>query len=278
MAVRNVGHMGRVLGDGLIAVCFGLLALVALPSFAWGAFPCEDLNNDGACVLGEDNDITGVLTTTGFVSTSESIVIPGDAKKLSTKDVSGFALIAGKNVTVAADLQASAKGAGITLVAQDGMITVGSKTDLKTGRGGSIDLSARRDIVVGPRASLKSSLVMLYSEEGNILIDSSKLTGDSVEILTLAGEVTVLPKSQLRSPRGDVRIDAGGTVSVVGSRVVAEVTSVQASELLDFSNNRVTGESVLLTTVGSTVNICGTVFKKLAPDGLVIEGEVMPCD
>lgn len=275
MAVRNVGHMGRVLGYGLIAVCFGLLAPAALPSFAWGAFPCEDVNNNGVCDPGEQ-DITAQL---GYFSTTESIVIPADSKKLSTKDVSGFALIAGKNVTVAADLQASAEGARITLVAQDGMITVGSKTDLRTGQGGSIDLAARHDIAVGPQASLNSGLVTLDSEEGNILIDWAKLSGDSLAIVALAGEVTVLPKSQLNSPTGDVRVEAGGTATVTGSRVAAKVTSIEASDLLDFSNNRVTGPrsggSVLLTVLGSTVNICGTVFKNLAP---VIEGDVAPCD
>jgi hypothetical protein len=263
-----------------VATCFWLLAPLAFVSVASGAFPCEDVNNNGVCDPGEP-DITADLLTGGSFSTTESIVIPEDVKRLTTKDVAGFVLVAGQNLAIYADLQTVAQGAGISLVAQDGTINVGKKVDLKTGKDGFIDLAARGDITLAG-ASLKSDMVTLYSEEGNVLIEGSKLSGeDGVEITALSGEVTVNSKSQLRSKNGDMRVDADGNATVNGIRIMANVTSVQSGADIDFSDNRVAapgdGGAVLLTTFGSMVNVCGTRYKNIDPENVFIQGDELPC-
>lgn len=276
---RNVRKMARL---WLIAACFGVFASSPFVSLAWAAFPCEDINNNGTCDPGE-KDITVELLSDGFFSTSESIVIPEDVKRL--KNVNGFTLMAGQNITVASKLIAYTEGASITLLAQDGTITIGNKVALKAGKGGSVDISAGQDVVFGHHASAKSSMVMVYSEAGNVLLmEKTKLFAqDYVDIVGLGGGVYISPGSRLSSKEGSVSVLGAQNVVVNSSRVVTEDLTVYAAHVIDFQNNLVRlastdGSVVYLITEGSTVNMCGTVFKKLAPNNLIIQGNVTPCN
>ncbi len=277
---RNVRKMARL---WLIAACFGLLVSSPFLSLAWGGFPCEDVNNDGVCQDGEA-DITAQILA-GYYSTPDSIVIPKGVRGLSAKDVNGLSLVAGQNITVNANLNASAKGATLSLLAQQGSITIGNKTNLKTGERGYIDLSARSDIVLstGSYVGGKSSMVTIYSEDGSVLLmkGSTLSSLDAVDIIAFGGEITV-PKSTLRSQNGYVSIDAVGDVTVTGSRLQANGTSIQAGgSLLDFSNNmvKVSGSDgwVSLSVSGSTLDLCGTRFQNLDSTNLDINASSVNC-
>ncbi|MBI4488588.1 MAG: hypothetical protein HY694_05845 [Deltaproteobacteria bacterium] len=278
---NSVMNMVRVCALWLFAACFGLLVPL---SSVWGAFPCEDVNNDGVCELGVDNDITVELKTNGYFSTPESIAIPKGVKGLSTKDVNDFSLVAGKNIVVNSNLNFSAEGATLSLLAQQGSITIGNKTNLKTGQGGYIDLSARSDIVLstGSYVGGKSSMVTIYSEDGSVLLTKgSRLSSlDAVDIIAFGGGITV-PKSQLRAQNGYVSIYAVGDVTVTGSLVQANGTNVQAGgNLLDFRKNsvKVLGDGwVSLSVSGSTLDLCGTHFKNLDSANLIIDAETVNC-
>jgi len=258
MVVRNVGHMGRVLGNGLIAVCFGLLALVALPSFAWGGVPCVDVNGDGVC---DSGDITAEILDDGHFSTPHSILIPSGVS-LVVKD-------------------------GTLSLSAGGKISLGSKATLKAGL--DVALTAGGDIVLGPNATVQAKKdefgsVFLTSENGNIsLEDGSQVVaryGVSVEVL--AGELTV-SGARVYSLTNYVDIFAGQNVTINGSSLRAPgILTVQSGgTLVEFSDNKVTVAAdglVLLSALGgSTVNVCGTVFKKIDPANVLIDPEPDPC-
>jgi hypothetical protein len=268
---RNVRKMARL---WFIAACFGLLVSSPFLSLAWGGFPCEDVNNDGVCQDGEA-DITAQILA-GYYSTPESIVIPANAKGLSSKGESS--LFAGKNITVNAKL----KGKGIMLGA-GGSLTIGDKASIK-GQD-YVDLSAEQDVAFGAGSAVQAQkgTVVITSWDGSVsLADGAKLSAqDGVEITAVAQGVTVLSDSRL-STKGDVRIDAAGDVTVSGSRVQANGTSVQAGgSLLDFSNNmvKVSGGDgwVSLSVLGSTLDLCGTEFKNLDSANLDISASTVNC-
>jgi len=275
---RNVRKLARL---WLIAACFGLLVPL---SSVWGAFPCEDVNNDGVCDPGE-KDITAELLDDSYYSTSESIVIPADMKKnLSTKNLDGFVLMAGKNITVNASLTASAKGAPIIFQAQDGTINIGNKSTLRAGEGGFVDIGAQHDVIIGPGVSVYAKQGTLYvlSWEGDVLLmKGSRLYGEyGVDVTTVGqGEVTVYAGSELNSQRGHLGINSGGNTSINGSRLYAEDTSIRTgANLIDFRNNYIAGPPytdvwVLLSAAGSTVDIRGSRFRNLHTNGLIINAE-----
>jgi hypothetical protein len=274
---RNVRKMVRL---WLIAACFGLLVSSPFLSLAWGGVPCEDVNNNGVCDLGE-KDITAELMNEGFYSTSESIVIPADAKELLTKDESGFTLMAGKNIKVSADL--TARAGGILLVA-DGTISVGSEATLKAGQG-DVDLNAGQDIVIGSHATLnaREGMVYLFSWDGNIdLMARSRLYAwGGFDIVTVSeGIVTVLSGSEISSPKGELYVNAAGNVSINGSNLQAWHTNISTeASLLTFKDNvvKVSYEEgrVSLSAAGSTIDITGTQFKKLDPANLTLDASTV---
>ncbi len=262
----------------VLAACFALLVPYPMLSSAWGAFPCEDVNNNGVCDDGE-SDVTAQILDDGIFHTSESLVIPAGAN-LSTRNRNGFVLIAEKNITVNADLSAGHRDAPVYLIARNGTINVGDGAELRAGQ--IVMLDARGDIVVGSHSSLHArydsfAMVMVHSSEGAVTIQGSELYGPgSVNISSEGANVTVLD-SQLRTLKGEGRIviSAAGDIDMDGNETYGElVRVVTKGSLLAFQNNQVQvptdGGLVLLVAYGSTVDITGSEFKHLDADDLII--------
>ncbi|MBZ0168049.1 hypothetical protein MELA_02401 [Candidatus Methylomirabilis lanthanidiphila] len=272
--VNPLRNMARICRLGLVVGCLGILALSPFPSSAWGGFACEDVNNNGVCDPGVDNDITTALTTDGSFSTSESIVIPTGVSNLVTPQGIDFSLTAGKNITINSNLVA--KTANIYMAA-GGTITIGVKTSLRAGSY-LVMLDARGDIVLHPQTSVlaeQDGTIYLFSQEGSLLLmDKSKLGAKDVVHLQGKG-VTVRPgslfKTESMSVYAEEDMSINGSVLNIGTWLWVETWG----HLLDFKNNRVQvtphESSVYLTAEGSTVNISGTKFKNLDPDDLIIQ-------
>jgi hypothetical protein len=247
-AVKSIRKMASIC---FITICFGLLVPSPFLSFAWASFPCEDVNNDGVCEAGVDNDITSALKQNGFYSTSESIVIPASMKGLL-----------------------SYKG-DLSLYA-DKLITINGRI-----RAGSLDISAGQQVILGPSASVyvTEGPMYLWSWDGAVALNGARIFArDSIDITALGQEVTVLPDSQLVTNNGRLSIFAGADVFVSRSRLRGEVLSVSAQgDNIDFQHNRVSappsGGMVSLSASGSVVNITGTSFENLDPSMLLIDAE-----
>ncbi|WP_337286664.1 hypothetical protein [Candidatus Methylomirabilis sp.] len=279
---NNVKGRIRIYALWFMATCFALVAPSPLLSFAWSGFPCEDVNNNGACDPGEP-DITAHLLSAGSFYTSESIVIPAGVKGLITPAYVDLSLMAEKNITLNSNL--IAKNASIFIFA-GGTITIGDKTTLRAG-GDSVMLDARGDIVLRVQASLladqrANGRVYLFSEEGSLLLmqKSRLIAKDSADLQALQGVIAVNRGSTLNAR--SVSVHAAGDVTVNGSLLkVGSWLEVETwAHLLDFQQNMVQfmsyESSAYLITGGSTVNISGTVFKNLSPDDLIIQaGQVI---
>lgn len=278
--MNHLTNMAGVRRWGLVVGCLAILAFSPFPSSAWGGFACEDLNNNGTCDPGVDNDITAALTTDGSYSTSESIVVAA-GKGFTTKSVDGFSLVAGKNIAISAGLSALAKGANIILLAQETVTVSGTNTTLRAGERGTIYIEAGQNIYAGPTRtsmSAKFGAITLYAWAGDILFEQSRLIADDIEVYASEGGVTAL-NSTFDTKPGDTRVDAATDVIMNGNWVMAELTGIRtAGSLIDFRNNSVKasrGGSVILSTQGSTVDIRGTKFMNVDSDSVIIDAQTV---
>lgn len=252
-------HMVRISCFGLMAVCLGLVAPSPLLSLAWGGVPCVDVDDDGVC---DSGDITAEILDDGHFSTPHSILIP-----------SGASLVVND---------------GSLSLSAGGKISLGSKATLKAGL--DVALTAGGDIVLGPRASVlarkdRFGSVFLTSENGNISLenDSQVVAKYGVSVEVWAGELTA-SGARVYSLTNYVDAFAGENVTVNGSSIRApSILTVQSGgTLVDFSGNKVAlaadGMVLLSAFGGSTVNVCGTVFKRVDPANVIIDPAPAPCD
>ena len=268
----------------LLVACVG--SLVAAPAVALAGpapFAFADNNNNGVFDSG-DTDITEDLKN-GFVSTTESIVLPDKMKSLTTKSPLGVTLIAGKNVTIGGDLNAAAAGAGITIVAEQGNITVLDSTRLRASE--YVYMTAGGDITVGEKsnvtAAARSGAVISMNANGNItLLAGVRLqAADAIDLTASTGAITVFAPAQFLALNGGVTFSAGTDVVVNGSRFQAsDLAAYAGGHLVDFQDNRVTaprgGGWVMLYAAGSTINVHGTTWTNLGSgDIMLIAPEVI---
>lgn len=257
---------------GAHALWFIISLIVLSGSTALAAFPCEDVNNDGVCQEGVDNDISAQIAA-GFFSTPQGIVIPAGIKGISLSD--GLSLFADQNISVQGKIKAESLqiGAG-------GSLTVGDDTDLK-GQS-SLDLSAQQNVSIGAGSTLSASkgLITIMAWDGSVSVGEEVkfAAGDGVEITSLSGDVIVLSEARFQS-KGDLMIDAGGNVTLAGARLQVHAVSITAGgELLDLSNSTVKLAKdgwVSLTVLGSVLDLRGTDFKNLDQSNLFISAETV---
>jgi hypothetical protein len=259
-------------------VVASLLALAWVPTPAEAGkqapagFSCLDLNHDGACVAGQDTDITDTLVTAGYVTTAEDIVVPANARKVLRKGT--LSLLTSGNVTVAGRLQAAAilVSAGGTLVITDTAVLQGKEY---------VDLSASGDVTIGSATVLAGAgMTNVSSWDGTIQIEGAVIgTRDGVDVQSYGNTVTVMAGSKLSAERGTVRLYGNGDVLVNGSLLVGNGHMVWTdAHLVDFQGNvvKVTGPDgwVYMYTAGSTINLTGTQFKgNLDPVNMTLEAE-----
>jgi hypothetical protein len=264
-----------------MAPVVGLVACLALAvpaqAGAPSGFPYHDANNNGVFDAG-DTDISGDLKANGYFTTTESIVVPASMKSFVTKGGAGLTLVAGKNLTVEADVLAVGAGAGVTLVAETGPLTIGGGVTIRATD--YVSLSGGQGLVLGVRsgvmATSRNGSVSMYAEAGDlVLMDYTRVqAGDFVDIGATQGNVTMGANVQIFSSNGPVGIMAGGDVNAAGVRVQADSLNVSSGgHLVDLSGGRVMASRdgfVLIQVAGSTIDVTGTVFKNVDDSSLYL--------
>jgi hypothetical protein len=253
----------------LVACC---VALVAGPAFAAPApVPFADNNNNGVFDAG-DTDITEDLKS-GFVVTSESLVLPDKMKPVTSRDAIGFTLIAGKNVTLGGDLNANGAGAGITIVAESGHVTLLDQTRLRAAE--YVYVSAGGDLTVGAKsnitASTRSGGVISLNANNNLVVmaDVRLQAQNAIDLTAVDGNLTVYGPAHFLAVDGSVAFNAGGDIVVNGSRLqTTDLAAYAGGHLVDFQNNRVNVPYnkdgwMLLYAAGSTINVTGSTWTNL---------------
>jgi hypothetical protein len=286
-SVRRAAQVGGVVAA---AACLALSAPAV--ATAGAAFPFADNNNNGVYDAG-DVDITGEVMA-GYFATPNSIVIPADARALTTKSLKGFKLVAGKDVVVQANLAVSTDG-GITLVANGGSVVV---SDRKTLRAGFLRVQAQADVMIGKMAQLEakggpvagSGHVTMESIGGDIrFLAGSRLTArDDVQLVAWAGGVEFDYGVQASSSLGIVSVHAEGEVSIDGSKVRAKSLSIYSgSDMVSFQNNtvRVTDADGWVSIVaagtgtggrdglGSMIDATGSRWQDVAADNMLFSAD-----
>lgn len=254
-------------------------ALVAAPTLALAApapFAFADKNNNGVFDAGIDTDITEDLKN-GFVATTESLVLPDTMKSLTTRNPLGLTLIAGKHITLGGDLSAAATGAGITVVAESGTITILRSARLRASE--FVSLSAAADITVGEKVTIAASArgsVVSLTAGGHVVLrpDVRVRAGEAIDLTATTGHVTVVAAAHFIVPKGTVTISSGTNVVVNGSHIqAADLAAFAGGHVLDFQDNRVTAPRgrgwAMLYAAGSTITVSGTTWTNIGADKLL---------
>jgi hypothetical protein len=258
----------------LVAALTMLLGPGTVPTAAAAGYPCEDVNDNGVCDPGEP-DITNALTENGFFSTSAGIVVPADARTITSRG--DLSLHAGGSIAVHGKL----KAVGLT-INTDGTLTLGANAVL---RGGDyLDLYGGQGVGIGPDALAEANYVTIWSGAAITLAAGTKVIAkDWLDVYAMHGYIAVDPDVQLMSPGGTVTVWGAGDVGLAGATLKAGTLSVTTEgSMIDFRNNtvRMTGDDglVALTAFGSTVDLRGTQFKNLSPSNLMIVAETVMMD
>jgi hypothetical protein len=275
---------GRVLAS---AACTGRIALFAaalLVSFGIGSglvhagsagpkgFACVDVDGDGKCTAGTDQDI-GPDIANGFVVTSGDIVIPANAPGIVLSD--DLFVSTDGTITVNGSLKAS------SLSLDGNQIVLGPAAFLQA-RDSFLQLVGAAGVEIGPKANVQArkGRVTIAAYSGPVTLDNlANVIGDEgVDIYTLGGVMTAA-KSRFSSRRGEVSVYASGDVAINGSGANAvHVTVMTSASLLEFRDNLVRiGKDgmVMLMAEGSTIDVRGTKFPNARPSQVTISAETV---
>jgi hypothetical protein len=261
----------------LVACCVAMVAAPA-PALAGPApVPFADNNNNGVFDAGIDSDITEDLQT-GFVVTSQSLVLPDRMRAFATRNPLGLTLVAGKSVTLGGDLSANGVGAGITVSAETGSITILDQTRIRAAE--YVHMSAGGEIVVGEKvhitAGARSGAVISMSADGNLLLKTGARlqANDAIDLTSNNGGLTVVG-ANFFGLAGSVSFSAATDITVTGSRIQAsDLGAYAGGHLIDFHENRVSapraGGWAMLYAAGSTIDVRGTTWTNLSGNDILL--------
>lgn len=258
------------------------MAILGTPAAAGPpAYIVEDVNGNGVYDVAVDHDVTAILRAEGSFSTPHSIIV---LRALNIKHPDGLSLTAGENIWVNADLHASAPGAWLLLVAERGSVALAEKADVKAW--GYVKVSAGDAIVLGRNASLRNTDDrggLYLSAGGDVVADKGAklLAKGGVNISTLNGHVD-MDGAQMQSAESYLDVRSAGEVMITDSRVQTPSLTVVTSpdKPIAFTGNIVKfpdeGGFADFSAAQSTVDLQGTRFLHLAPDGLFIDAANVP--
>lgn len=233
----------------------------------------EDVNDDGVYDERVDRDVTAAVLAEGSFETPHSILV---AKALTSRHPFGIVLVAGKNIRVNANLNAIAKGAGLSLVTHEGAIVLGERAGVAAS--GYIDVSGAAGIEVGPRASLQSRDVgggLFLTTDGSIVgAERSRFSAKGgMDLFALSGAVHIGP-GQVITSSDYITVTGGGPLWIAGGRLQTPSLSMVADDHpITFSSNYAKfshGGYAYFSTAGPTVDLSETVFSGLDPDNLIV--------
>lgn len=269
--------LARIVSWWVLAIAVALAGSTPTPAVAGApGLIVEDVNNDGVYDA-LDHDVTATVLADGSFSTPHSILV---ARALTSRHPFGIVLVAGKNIRVNADLNAVAPGAGLTLVAQEGVVVLGGRVDVMAK--GYIDVSSAAGIEVGPLASLQSRDAhggLFLTTDGNIVgAEGSRfLAKGGMDIVALSGEVHVGPGPVITTS-SYLSITSGGPAWISSGRLQTPSLSMVTFEApITFSGNMVKfSQGGFALFSGATVDLTETTFSGLDPDNLIIDADSVP--
>lgn len=276
---RGVRWGIRGCGGRLAKASFLSLVLAALPAHSWAgsapppSFPCIDVNHNGICERGVDTDISDDVKS-GFVSASGDVLIPPDGKGITLK--ADLYVFTDGRVTMNSRMKAS------SIMFSAGSVEIGPGATIEAHD--SLDISGDSGVVIGARAELRSTNGTVYvsSLNGDVVFGpSARVTAkDGIDVFILGEGLTVHPGGRWRADHGPLSVYSAGDMSVNGSQLEADSTSMfTESHVIEFRNNTVHvsghGGSVTLMAEGSTIDVRGTRFRNVDPSNVTISAETV---
>lgn len=262
-------------------VAIALLACSAIaPASAPAGVPgliAEDVDDDGVYDARVDRDVTATVLAEGSFATPHSILV---AKGLSSRHVAGIALVAGKNIRVNADLNVLAAGAGLSLIAQEGKVVLGTRANVAAR--GYIDVMAASGIEVGALVSLQSRESgggLFLATDGNIIVaDRTRLSAKGgMDLFALGGEVHIGPRPAITAS-SYISVTTGGPAWITDGHLQTPSLSILATDApVTFSGNVVKfSGGGFAYLAGGSVDISDTSFSGLDPENLIIDERSVP--